>query len=1388
MDFLCDNFDIDWTIKNNLNMALTGVPIPSIDWRSHNLPEVFRKFKRTCELIFAGPLSQIDEVQKITYLMIWADDEGRDIKDGWGLTDGDKKKLNVHWTRFEEYVKPKSTFRVARFQFRALKQQQGETIDAFMTKARVLADSCEYADKESQLIDCLIGGVSSDDIKKRLLAKDKTMTLDDGLTVARSYETTQRSMNQIQESTKSVQAVRTHHQKSQPRKKPTGTRTDLRRPSGCWNCGTDHVRGAKCPAEGATCNYCGKVGHWERVCIAKQTSTGARQKNQHFNAKPQATPDKRKGHGKSVHMVDTEQQESNSCFFDTIEVDASQTGETDVHLTHDIILNSIVIESILVDNKKMDQAFANIRIRDMDVKCKVDTGAQSNVMPIRVYRELFPGEFDRAGRLNSSTRLSSNATRLKAYGGGDIKQYGDRDIRCQHNNSTVTAPFYVADADEPTLLGLRTLTDLGIVTLNCLDKDNCRQCHAPSHISTINKTVETTKAQKTTSPKQALLDSYPECFKGIGAFPGTYHIQLRDDAVPVIHPPRRVPEALREPLRQELRRMQELGIIRKVDRPSDWVNSIICVEKENGDLRICLDPYNLNKAIRREHHYTQTLDDVLPRLSKAKVFSKLDARSGYWNVLLDEESMLLTTFNTPFGRYCFERLPFGLVSAQDVFQKKIDMTYEGLNGVFAIADDIIVSGEDDDDHDRNLAKMMERTKEVGLSLNASKCEIKQRKVKFYGHYLTDKGIEPDPDKVKAITDMRPPENLTELQSLLAMAKHLGSFTPKLSATTGPMRDLTKKDIDFIWGPEHDKALNELKRTIASADILAYFDATKPVTIQTDACTYGLGATLLQDGRPVAFASKSLTTTESNYSNIEREMLAIVFGLERFHHYAYGRHVTIESDHKPLESITKKSVSNAPPRLMRLLLRIQPYDCEVKYIPGKDIPVADALSRLPIKGPEIPNLQVHINNLVNVSPARLQQVKHFTNQDQSLTMLRDTVMNGWPSIRKQCPEEIGEYWNYRDEIAVYDGMLLKGDRVIIPRQLQPTVLEFIHAGHQGIDKCRLRARDTVFWCGINNDIELMVRNCGPCQEHQASHQKEPMTHIDATRAWEVIGTDLFHLNNDNYLLMVDYFTSYCVIRKLPSTKATTIITKMKAVMSEYGVPATVISDNGPQYSCGEFEAFATSWGFRHVTSSPHYPQANGKAERHVGTVKRTLQKALEDGQDPAMAMLCIRTTPIDNGLPSPADLMFKYKVNSNLPSVSRMQQHQDEHKQLMLDKHAKAEQAYNQTAKPLPEIEPGEYIRVQDPITKKWNPAQVREKCSELPQSYIVETSSGAVLRRNRRHLNKTTEMFHQADEAGDTPPPLDEPPALPAMNAATPASCTTTRSGRVINPPKRLDL
>ena len=353
---------------------------------------------------------------------------------------------------------------------------------------------------------------------------------------------------------------------------------------------------------------------------------------------------------------------------------------------------------------------------------------------------------------------------------------------------------------------------------------------------------------------------------------------LKENATPVVQPPSRVPHAIKQRLKEELDKMENTGVIDKVTTPTDWVNSLVVVEKENGKLRICLDPRDLNAAIKRPHYPMPTLEDALAKLISAKYFSKLDACSGYWQLKLDDKSSYLTTFNTPFGKYRFRRLPFALISAQDEFQRKMDEVFEGLPGVTLLVDDVLISGRTRQEHDRSLQAALERSSTKNLKLNPDKLVVGATEVQYFGHIISSEGLKPDPAKVKAVQDMSPPINKKELHNMLGMINYLPKFAPQLSETTRPMRDLLKENVEFIWYHKQDEALKKAKELILSQHVLAYFDPSKPITLQIDAGQQGVGGALFQEGRPIAFASKSLSKAEEKYAQIEKRTLCNTFRL------------------------------------------------------------------------------------------------------------------------------------------------------------------------------------------------------------------------------------------------------------------------------------------------------------------------------------------------------------------------------------------------------------------------------------------------------------------------------------------------------------------------------
>jgi len=646
--------------------------------------------------------------------------------------------------------------------------------------------------------------------------------------------------------------------------------------------------------------------------------------------------------------------------------------------------------------------------------------------------------------------------------------------------------------------------------------------------------------------------------------------------------------------------------------------------------------------------------------------------------------------------------------------------------------------------------------------------------------------------------MEAPKDTKNLQSFLGLVNYLTRYSGQLATLTAPLRELTKKESLFSWGPEHDEAFKKVKTEISSLGVLRYFDPKEETVIQTDASLKGIGAVLLQSGQPICYASKALTETEQNYSNIEREALGVVWGLERFHYFVYGKQCTVHTDHKPLEAIFKKKLTTCPARLQRFVLRALKYDVTVKYVKGSEVPIADALSRLspqpaPPKG-QLPQLSIHqVTDTLPASPAKLQQIRELTTSDPTLSQLRDTIYKGWPESREECPSMLHDYWNFREELTIEDGLILKGERIVIPPTLRPEILNTLHKGHLGQEKCLLRARTTVFWPGITKDVTNLVKTCEACQKHQRHNQKQPILQPEPpSYPWQKVSSDLFDYKGKKYLLVSDQYSKFPIIRKLGSAVGSTtspvVINHLKSIFSEHGIPAQLLSDGGPQYSSREFEEFVTSYGIEHIPSSPHYAQSNGFAERMVQTVENILLKCDENNEDPYLGLLSYRTTPVDHHLKSPAELLTNRKFRTTLPMAQRASLTRDgsDVKEELYRRQTIQEHNYNHAAGPsLTPFKPGQSIRMFDHHTKTWQKGTVLKPAKE-PRSYIVRNQeTEGVYRRTRSQLRP----HHSAPDKRSAASPPDVPtPATTPPESSTTATGYTTRSGRSVRAPDRLDI
>ena len=706
-------------------------------------------------------------------------------------------------------------------------------------------------------------------------------------------------------------------------------------------------------------------------------------------------------------------------------------------------------------------------------------------------------------------------------------------------------------------------------------------------------------------------------------------------------------------------------------------------------------------------------------------------------------------------------MPFGISSAPEVFQRKMHEMTEGLGGIEVVADDFVVVGcgntaeEATQEHDKNLEQFLQRCAERNLKLNDKKMQLRLPEVPFIGHVATADGLRVDPKKVQAIMEMPPPCDVAAIQRLLGLAQYLSKFLPHLSDITKPLRELTQKEVTWAWEGPQEQALEELKKAVSSTPVLRYYNLQEEVTLQCDASQSGLGAALLQNGQPVAYTSRALTPTETRYAQIEKELLAIVFACEHFEAYIFGRDVVhVETDHQPLEMIVLKPLNSAPSRLQRMLLRLQKFNLQVKYKKGKEMYLADTLSRAYIAKVHACSFSQGLETVDHTAPlavprAQLQRIKEVSARDPVMTALRDTIRMGWPPTKSAAPELIGPYFDIRDELIVQDDLVFKGQQIVIPATMRKEMMSVAHASHIGIEGCIRRARESMYWPRMSSEMKEFIAKCDICMAHRATPAKEPIIqHEFAARPWAKVGADLCDIAGRIVLVVSDYYSSFIEVEHLTRATTGTVGRALKIMFARYGVPDVLVSDNGPQFASAEFAEFAHKWGFDHVTSSPHYPQSNGKAENAVKTVKRLFTKCKESKTSEFLALLDWRNTPTEGIGSSPAQRFLGCRCKTLLPvhgTLLKPQYPVEQDSQALRKQKERQQQYYDMHSRPLKPLTQGESVRMRLPGQKTWSPGV----CAGLvgPRSYEVKVGERMFV-RNRRQLLKTGEPANEDWQEG----------------------------------------
>ena len=1028
------------------------------------------------------------------------------------------------------------------------------------------------------------------------------------------------------------------------------------------------------------CYRCGGQ-HWAARCRFKSEKCNACGKVGHI-AKMCRTKTKR---GHTTHMVDNESTSA----------------------------DEYTLYSVVTQKSPASSLRTTVLINNSPLVMEVDTGAACSLISEATFNKLWDS------RTAPPLQPSGLPLPLRTYTGEPIRVLGSVMVTVNDNQQEAELPLLVVGGDGPSLLGRNWLSSIRLDWKRIL-------------------------SIRTSQGLESILEQHKDVFKSeLGTLNGVEaKIHIDPQAKPIFYKARTVPLAFRQKVERELERLEKQGIIEPVQF-SDWAAPIVPVEKRDGNIRICGDyKLTVNQAAQTEVYPIPLIQEIFASLSGGKTFSKLDLSHAYQQVKLEEASQQYVTVNTHKGLFRYKRLPFGISSAPAIFQRMMETLLQGIPGVCVYIDDIIVTGKTDEEHLHHLEEVLSRLEKAGMRLKKEKCRYMLPEVEYLSHKINREGLQPSDSKVAAIVEAPPPKNVSELKSFLGMVNYYGKFLPNLSTTLAPLYRLLRKETLWQWGDEEQQAFDKVKKLLQSPNLLVHFDGDKPIVLACDASPYGVGAVLshrMEDGsdRPIAFASRTLAPVEKRYSHLDKEALAIVFGVKHFHQYIYGRPFVILSDHKPLMHILSESKATpamASARLQRWALLLGGYDYRIEYKAGAEQANADALSRLPCSSQPssvpTPPETVHLMEHLASTPVTASQIKLHTDRDPLLSKVKQFVQQGWPDRVNSESTDMQPYERRKNELSLHDGCLLWGGRVVIPPQLRDRVVSELHEAHPGIVKMKVLARQYVWWPGIDAELEKKVKNCDSCQSvrqnpaHAQLHPWEwpqrPWSRVHADYAGPFLGK--------MFLILVDAHTKWMDVHLTSSSTSQLTIEKMRATFATLGIPEMLVTDNGTAFTSTEFAQFAKQNGIRHVTTSPYHPASNGLAERAVKTFKEGMKKLSSGSLETRISRFLFkyRSTPQATTGVSPAELMFGRPLRSQLdlmrPSIqSHVMLHQEQQK-YGHDKRAKERN-----------FKPGDLVYVRN-FTQgtTWLTGTVVEVRG--PVSYTVRLEDGRVVRRHVDHL------------------------------------------------------
>ena len=1069
------------------------------------------------------------------------------------------------------------------------------------------------------------------------------------------------------------------------------------------------------------------------------------------------------------------------------------------------VLNYIDVNKVSCSS---DKVFVNMTIESKSVKLELDTGSALTCISESLFNHLFS---------ISGLKLRPARQVLKVANGSTIDRVQVCDVDISYNGSRHhQVKLYVASDPFPALLGRDWLsliwgTDWASKLLTREDTfcevTTEKSDVADGYVYRLDQEVLTqSSVEKSVNDRESRLAKMQQSkvFEtGIGEVVGyEAQLQLKDDHKPVFRKARTVPYALKEKIEETLDKMVEDKILTPVEH-SQFASPIVPVLKPDSTVRICGDyKSTLNPQLETKQYPLPCVDECFHPMRGGQQFSKLDIRQAYNHLPLREEDKKLTTINTPKGLYVWNRLPYGISSATAIFQQTMDNVLQGCKGTVCRVDDILVTGKTEEEHLDNLEEVIRRLEKAQFRCNLMKSQFLRDEVQYLGYLITKQGIRPSTDKVETLVKAKYPESLPALVSFLSACQYYGRFIKNLSTIVEPLNQL-RRGVPWKFGETERKAFDTLKEALTSSAVIVPYDPRLPVKIDTDASATGIGAVIshvMEDGteRPIEYASRTLSKSERNYSQIEKEALSLVWGVGKFHKFVYARNFTLVTDHKPLLYILKENKAipdMAASRIVRWAHKLACYQYKIQYRPTEKHSNADVCSRYPLQAEEEEEdtevADVFFNTFAEKTIINFATVGKFTPLDVTLSKVKKFVLEGWPEKLGEDQKDLKPYFEKRDELSCERGCVLWGTRIVVPQKLRQDVLELLHTAHQGVVAVKALARSYVWWPRINDEIEEATKACKACQDSRNLPAKsKPHPWKPAKKPWERIHADFCGpVNGDMYLIVVDAYSKWIeAINMKSSTTSPSTIRELRKLFATHGLPVMFCSDNGPQLKSEEIRQFLRSNGIQAVPVPTYSPNTNGIAERAVQTFKKAMEKASRTSKDYeknlARWLLLYRNTPNSVTNQTPAMMMFNRPTRTLLSLLDPLTNNEDNLQTNLYEEGGKDK---------VRSFDIGDQVRIRNIRTGQWYRGSVIKK--EGCKVYWIKSQFGVVERRHVDHIVRATDLRDDSEleitrDMIDTRVPWHKPiacysrepdQAVPTNNSRSSAS-SSSKSNEIPQP------